>query len=388
MSQSITSRDIEPLIDQVYALATEMDGFTAVAQHVARLSRSRSCCFMLQDAKTFHLESGWFWGMDMEWAVVYRDKYFQHDPTVIEHFKIPDGQAYASAYHCENAEFCESIFFREWCEPQQLGYFAGAYTMLDNRLALRVTLQGDMSRGQYEPDTLHAIQALLPHLLRACRINQRFIEIESSAQALSDSLENGRLALILLDRNSEVLHCNAEAKSLMRGVISVRDKQLRTHASASQKLLDGTIRASLAMLEMSSGETLLGGFHVPIPRTGKSALSAYVTPIRTVGIPETGPWQGDYIRIQLIDPDARLDLDAGQIEQVMGLSTAEARVAALLCRGLGTAQISEQLNLSQFTVRDHIKSIYRRTDVNRQSEFVAKAVYALRPALGAAPRLD
>ena len=43
-----------------------------------------------------------------------------------------------------------------------------------------------------------------------------------------------------------------------------------------------------------------------------------------------------------------------------GLSPRELQVAALIHRGISTNNISEELNLSYHTVRDHIKHIYRK----------------------------
>lgn len=49
------------------------------------------------------------------------------------------------------------------------------------------------------------------------------------------------------------------------------------------------------------------------------------------------------------------------------LTDREREVLALICEGRSDAQMSEMLNLSQNTVRNHIASLYRKIGVNRRS---------------------
>jgi DNA-binding NarL/FixJ family response regulator len=54
------------------------------------------------------------------------------------------------------------------------------------------------------------------------------------------------------------------------------------------------------------------------------------------------------------------------------LSERERQVAALIARGKPTAEIADELYLSAHTVRDHVKSIFRKMGVTCRGELVAK----------------
>jgi DNA-binding CsgD family transcriptional regulator len=54
-----------------------------------------------------------------------------------------------------------------------------------------------------------------------------------------------------------------------------------------------------------------------------------------------------------------------------GLSLREAQIAAQLCEGYSTAQISASLGIVPETVRFHLKSIFEKTGVHRRTELVA-----------------
>jgi len=55
-----------------------------------------------------------------------------------------------------------------------------------------------------------------------------------------------------------------------------------------------------------------------------------------------------------------------------GLSTRETEIVLSLCRGLGTKEIAAELGISSHTVRDHLKVIFVKSDVNSRGELVAR----------------
>ncbi len=66
------------------------------------------------------------------------------------------------------------------------------------------------------------------------------------------------------------------------------------------------------------------------------------------------------------EPDfnkAKLDFD---------LSKREVEVLRFICGGFGNKAISEELFISEYTVKDHIKSIMRKMKVNSRSEMIAR----------------
>jgi len=58
------------------------------------------------------------------------------------------------------------------------------------------------------------------------------------------------------------------------------------------------------------------------------------------------------------------------------LTKREVEVLGLVLRGLSTIQIAQSLFISDGTVGDHIKSLFRKTKTNRRSELVARVFYA------------
>lgn len=371
--------DVEYLAEKLYKLATYTDGMTDAARYIAILTGSRGCALLVQEVTSPMPESGWFWGLNVDWVLSYRDHYYQYDNRFVEHFSHPPGVAYASEFNCENPEFANGVFYQEWCLPQDLAYFAGIHIMLDDKRALRLTMQRGIKHGQYEQSTLKDLEALMPHLKRSLAIHKRFVSLTTQAQVLEETLSAGRQALLLLNSDFEVQHCNAAAKIAMKGCIGIKGKTLKANDCESQTVLDGALKAGYSMLNTADGKPPQGGLHISLERSGKLPLAIFISPVRIAEATNYGPFQGEYLRMQLIDPGMCLVLEAKQLEQVLGLTAAEARVGAHLCCGSSAIEIGKALNISPHTVRDHSRNIYSRVGVKRQSEFVAKAYAVLNP---------
>jgi DNA-binding CsgD family transcriptional regulator len=59
------------------------------------------------------------------------------------------------------------------------------------------------------------------------------------------------------------------------------------------------------------------------------------------------------------------ELVLDSVLRVMGLSAREREVAALLAQGRPTKSIAAMLQLSPWTVQDHVKAVYAKTGVSR-----------------------
>lgn len=62
---------------------------------------------------------------------------------------------------------------------------------------------------------------------------------------------------------------------------------------------------------------------------------------------------------------------APMIMTVLGLTAREKTITGLVCQGLSTKHIANQLHLTTDTVQDHLKSVFTRTGVHSRGELVA-----------------
>lgn len=89
--------------------------------------------------------------------------------------------------------------------------------------------------------------------------------------------------------------------------------------------------------------------------------------LRVTAVPMEG---GDGRVAVMIEPARPADLTPILLESY-GLTEREVEIVKLLARGLPTKQIAAELSLSSHTVRDHIKTVFGKTNVNSRGELVA-----------------
>ena len=77
-------------------------------------------------------------------------------------------------------------------------------------------------------------------------------------------------------------------------------------------------------------------------------------------------------RVGLLIEAARPAELAESLGNVYGLSDRERAVTRLVARGLQTSAISERLHVSQYTVQDHLKSIFDKTGTSSRGELIAR----------------
>jgi DNA-binding CsgD family transcriptional regulator len=68
------------------------------------------------------------------------------------------------------------------------------------------------------------------------------------------------------------------------------------------------------------------------------------------------------------DPEERVQQRPGTLNKLFGLTRAEAEIAQLLAQGMSVQEIASHRGISYETARAHLKSVYRKTETNRQSE--------------------
>lgn len=73
-------------------------------------------------------------------------------------------------------------------------------------------------------------------------------------------------------------------------------------------------------------------------------------------------------------PDMKRDASAAleaTLRERLGLTHAEARVAALLAEGLSYADAAERLGVSYHTIHSHVKAVHRKAKVSTNGRLLA-----------------
>ena len=360
--------DLERELDALYALVHSHDCMHEVAKRLTLMINAASCGIGLQDSRSYDVIGGWTYGIANSFLLSYRDKYCHCDPTVVEHFELPPDRAYASEFTGDDPKFQATEFYQGWCVPQQMHYFAGTYTQLSHHRTLRMTFQRRSEQGDFGAADLAVIDQFTPHVRRITEINSSFSELALSQASLQHTLNRMPHGLILLDSRFQVMSVNMAARAAFDDNFQVQDERLKISPSDKQTALVKLLEEALVNNPVE-GKSSTGTLH--LERAGGQTFTLLVSAFKL----DTGilisPYPETMVAVLVQDPNQTVDLDDAEIARQFKLSNKESILVRHLCQGRTLEEIHKLLKVSIHTVRDHLKSVFRKTGTTRQAELVA-----------------
>jgi DNA-binding CsgD family transcriptional regulator/PAS domain-containing protein len=303
----------------------------------------------------------------------YNEGQFVLDPFV----DLPSGEVVSLHEFLSTETLLASDFYRIIMQPQGWYDFLG----LDIRDGVEMDVRFRVGRYQssppFGPGEKSLLLALRPHLERAVRMQARMQRTERERAVYAGAVEQMRVATIILDEQGRVLSTNAAAAELLQ-----QDNRLRLSGDRlylSDKAVNRELeQLTSAIIQGRGGDAPAPASALQIPGNGASADLGLV--IR--GVPASGSAEGRAIpSVALFISDPRQAAEPPQqvISRLFGLTPAEAALALLLANGLTLDEAAGQLAVSRNTARAHLRAMFAKTGVARQSGLVRLILQSVAP---------
>ena len=253
-------------------------------------------------------------------------------------------------------------FYGEILEPYDIGH-AALFAVDDMpKFHVAMSIHRSTRRGPFTSTELEASQELLPHLRRAMQLRfllERNHEQEKLALEALDQLAAG---VLILDSQARVLFANMAAQEIAaaRDVLVLTDRTVRCRQREQSDVLRRLVGSAIAG---GPGGSLL--LSAPSRRLPVSALVTPLVGTLAVSLAAQGPKGA--AAVFLSDPERHAVTLTEHLQALYKLSPTEARVAWLIARSESISGAAKSLGLGPETVRTHLKHIYAKTGVNRQS---------------------
>lgn len=224
------------------------------------------------------------------------------------------------------------------------------------------------AESQGPPESWHhdAHERIIPHLvnyIRAGRVlsggklNNELIRLEA--------LQSDR-PFALLSRSGNILECSVGFERIVRskGILDSRNGTLVASTTRHRISLERFLRDALC-------EDRLTKLPMPLRLSGPSAPRGIV--LRAVPLPRSND-VFDVFRpralITVADLDRSSSVDAEELAMLFNLTMREAEVAALVGMGHSTSRVARTLGVTEHTIRHHLKAIFGKLNISRQSELI------------------
>ena len=299
--------------------------------------------------------------------------------------RAPEGVAVAETRQA-HAAFRRSKVHADFWAPAHLGL-----TLIGRveKLAGGVPVIGFARAAGAPPFAADAVRLLdewLPHLRMALMLRDMSRQVSSDRAGLALALDHLDLAVLLLDESGRVLARNRRVDALLaemgalridagRLVVRRRDDAalLRAAVSAAAVAARGgqAILPPLLQMRNRSGAVLQSILLLPAvaPGTIRGEMSA--------GAPHDPLAAGEAAVLAFVSFGSPTPLSLPLVMRDLGLTMAEARVAAELAAGQTPTSIAARFGLAEATVRVQLKHALAKSDTHSQAQLVGRLLRGL-----------
>lgn len=177
-------------------------------------------------------------------------------------------------------------------------------------------------------------------------------------------------AVLLCDGESNLLYANHQAQALMQehGLWRVAPKGRLDWPYALPAAVH-TLKQTIA--EMSQGA--VGVRRVQTLEMRRASDTVLLGLLKLDGDEQAAAMQ-QLFALFVCCAQSRPVPDVEVLRLLLGLTRSEARVARLLAQGIRSEAVAEELSISVATVNFHLRNLFQKTGVTRQSELVAQVL--------------
>lgn len=306
-----------------------------IANELLRLLKSDFIASFIWNQDHGVFENEIFLNMDPANIVRY-DRYYQfHDPITFLLQKRRKATLVCEVMPQKNLEKTE--FFNDFLKRDGLHHGINAYAY-DGDLNI-----GDLRvwRTRNRPDFGQRERALLdmilPHFRNALRNARSLSMARAGSETWQRLFDLTGKALFLFDENARLLYRNSASEALEKNL--------------SQNDFHSFYELVLAVARKNLSRTRWGSFFLSL-------------------LEVVSPHSGHRQRAVIAQSSGVASIDRTLLTQKHRLSSREAEVSLLICKGLTDKEIAEILGASFSTVRTHIKHIFSKLDVTTRSELI------------------
>ncbi|WP_293861066.1 helix-turn-helix transcriptional regulator [uncultured Alsobacter sp.] len=216
----------------------------------------------------------------------------------------------------------------------------------------------------FERDEEDLLGVVLNQIVRALELASR-IDTHAVERALySDALDKLNVGVITVDAAGKIVSSSPVAERFLRARdgLQIQSGKLRAMLGTEDKELQASIR--LASQRRPSGEAGPSKGLALTKLSGSRTLGIMIRPV------PSSSGSSNAVAIYVRDCDSVPEVESEFVRQIFDLTPAEAAVTRRLTAGLSLEDAAHSLEISRNTARAHLRSIFSKSGITRQTELV------------------
>jgi len=266
-------------------------------------------------------------------------------------------------------ELKNTSYMKEFGSKKNLYHGAATHIQVPNGDCILFYIARAAQKPPFNEEDINWLDAIRPHLARAS-----LLSVQLGFQRIQASLDGmGMIGFpaILINEDRKPIMNNCLLKEYDSFIRFSPDKTINFYDKRGNQALKHAI-------EKTKQKDNLVSLSIPIISKNNERGIAHLLPITGAyrdifdwNIAFSEDFQKSCCALIITPVQREATTDNSLLKGLFDLTPTESKVAEALTHGLSVKQVSEKYRISNETVRTHLKSIFSKTGVNRQSQLVA-----------------
>lgn len=270
----------------------------------------------------------------------------------------------------------QSDYYRLRIEPFGIRHFMGADILTSDGAECQLRVARVQGEQPFSESDKALLEILLPHLKQAVHIHSLLDRVQSERTFYANAVERMLIGTIILDEKGMIMKISAATQKIFdqKDGISIVAGALQARYVQENRELQRMI--SKALRAATGDEDSLSTKVLSITRpSGRAKLSILIRPI-PLGELSSVTHQPS-VAVFIRDPESPLETPGDVVRQLFGFTPTEASLALLLANGLALDEAALKLDMQKNTARSHLRSIFSKTGVTRQTSLVRVLLHSV-----------
>lgn len=358
---------LDELVSTIYQGITETPPWHTALERLRELMNAGHTTLMLRppspESTGVMINTG---EVDQQATESYETHFFAVDPFV----NLPDGQIASAEEIVGEDEWLASDMYKKYLRPLDIRHLLGTEIHTEEGIECRLRVTRPPESEAFSAHDKNVLRMALPHIRRAIQLHAKLDFLECERQVFSGAMNRMLLGMVSFATDRTIMEVNEEAER----ILAEKDGIWRTSTG-----LKAANRSENQELQRLIREAIDGGVSDSSPSLVEATSITRQFDRGRLGIVvrsiPMGPWSESMQRpaaaVFLRDPDynsAQPSQDV--VRRVFGLTRMEAALAVLLAKGESLDDAAEELGVRRNTARTHLRSIFGKTGVSRQTMLV------------------
>ncbi|MFT4798322.1 MAG: DNA-binding CsgD family transcriptional regulator [Sulfitobacter sp.] len=354
---------IDDLIRQVYMAPFEAVGWEQFFTSLVATTGSKGGILSIADGATgCNIRPKIFLGVDEELVQDWANHYIEVDPWIHTMVGLPLDRFYRGDDIYPRGQFLKSEIFNDFLRKNDIYHAIGGRMIIkETDATVQYVLQRSSSQGEHSGDELLLANLLTTHIKQAIWLEDQFTTSGHPATAMLESLVDAAF-LCSADRRVHQINQAADALVRQRGPVRLQSGVLSI-MGPSGKQFACTVRESSISIS-----------NARLSKVTRLEDHGRLYSIRVVPwlLESTSLLKRNQLVLVIVKPlDSEVAWTSQAAAAFFAFTSREADVARLLAVGMSPIEVAQKLEITESTVRSHIKALLHKTDVRSLQNFVS-----------------